>query len=178
VLDDPCVQSGFHQAHSAPSCAHNILSTYISIQPIPYHPCHFLKFFPLQESIIYADSLSFRPFFPPFFNGRGDTSSRRNLVVGCYGCLFLSSLSPSSGLLVTAAARLQCVAVARCSEDCACVFLATYEGVLYPRVGEHFVHGRALARVELEHAADDVPGLTREQAEETHGTLDRALFGV
>ena len=71
----------------------------------------------------------------------------------------MSSLSLA--LLVTAAARLQGVAVARCSEDCACVFLATYEGVLYPRVGEDLVHGCALAGVELQHAADDVPGLTR-----------------
>ena len=74
---------------------------------------------------------------------------------------FFSSLSRLSGLLVTAAARLQCVAVAGCSEDCACVFLATHEGILYPRVGEDLVHGCALARVELEHAADDVPGLAR-----------------
>ena len=73
----------------------------------------------------------------------------------------LISSSLFLALLVTAAAGLQRVAVAGCSEDCACVFLATYEGVLYPRVGEYLVHGRALARVELEHAADNVSGLTR-----------------
>jgi hypothetical protein len=72
---------------------------------------------------------------------------------------FLSSLSLA--LLVTAAAWLQRVTVARCSEDCACVFLATYEGILYPRVGENLIHSRTLAGVELQHAADDVPGLTR-----------------
>ena len=102
------------------------------------------------------------PFFlssSPFFNGRGDTSSRRNLLLNVWLPLF-SFPSHSSGLLVAAAARLQRVAVARCSEDGACVFLATYEGVLDPRIGENLVHCGALARVELQHAADNVSGLT------------------
>ena len=122
--------------------------------PTPYRPTHAISYPSLQESMIYAISFPSLSFF--LFNGRGVRQIHCNFLVEWYSCLLVVSCS----LLVAAAARLQRVAVTGCSEHCASVFLAAHEGVLDPRIGEDLVHGRALARIELQHAADNMSGLT------------------
>jgi hypothetical protein len=75
--------------------------------------------------------------------------------------LFIITLSFSCSSLIAAAAGLQRVTVTGRSEDCAHIFLAADKGVLDPRVGQNFVHGCTLARVELKHTSDDMSSFAR-----------------
>jgi hypothetical protein len=79
-------------------------------------------------------------------------------------------------LLFATAARLQSVAVTGSSEHCSVFFLAAHKGILHPRVGQDVVHGSTLARIQFQHAANDVPSLTWKQTEQAHRTLDSALL--
>jgi hypothetical protein len=65
-------------------------------------------------------------------------------------------------LLVATTAWLQCVTVTRSSEDGSIFFLATYKGILHPRISQDFVHGGTLARIQFQHAANDMSRLTRQ----------------
>ena len=79
-------------------------------------------------------------------------------------------------LLFATAARLQSVAVTGSSEDGSVFFLAAHKGILHPRVGQDVVHGGTLARIQFQHAANDVSRLAREQTEQTHRALDSTLL--
>jgi hypothetical protein len=79
-------------------------------------------------------------------------------------------------LLFATTARLQCVTVTGSSEDGSIFFLAAHKGILHPRVGQDVVHGGTLARIQFQHAANDVSRLARQQTEQAHRTLDGTLL--
>jgi hypothetical protein len=79
-------------------------------------------------------------------------------------------------LLFATTAGLESVAVTRSSEDGSVLFLTAHKGILHPRVGQDVVHGGALARIQFQHAANDVSSLTRQQTEQAHRALDSTLL--
>lgn len=60
--------------------------------------------------------------------------------------------------------------------DAAAALLAADVARRDPRVGPKLLHGGASARVRVEHAADNVAALAREQAQQAPGALDRRLL--
>jgi len=70
------------------------------------------------------------------------------------------------------------VTVTGSSEDGSIFFLATHEGILHPRIGQDFVHGGTLTRIQFQHAANNVSRLARQQTEQAHRALDGTLLGV
>jgi hypothetical protein len=79
-------------------------------------------------------------------------------------------------LLFATAARLQSVAVTGSSEDGSVFFLAAHKSILHPRVGQDVVHGSTLARIQFQHAANDVPCLAWQQTKQAHRALDSTLL--
>ena len=79
-------------------------------------------------------------------------------------------------LLVATTTRLQSMTVTGSSEDGSIFFLAAHKGILHPRVGQDVVHGGTLARIQFQHAANDVSRLAREQTEQAHRALDSTLL--
>ena len=79
-------------------------------------------------------------------------------------------------LLVATTTRLQSMTVTGSSEDGSIFFLAAHKGILHPRVGQDVVHGGTLARIQFQHAANNVSRLTRQQTEQAHRALDSTLL--
>lgn len=64
------------------------------------------------------------------------------------------------------------MAMIRRLKDDSILLLSTNKRVLYPGIRQNIVHGGPLAGVDLQHAADDMPGFSWEQPEETDGPLN------
>lgn len=80
-----------------------------------------------------------------------------------------------SFLTSTRVARLQRMRMIRRFDDHSVLLLPADETVLHPGVRQNLVHSRSFLRFQFQHASNDMPGFSRQESQQSYGSLDRNL---